>query len=142
VTVAIGIAVPVVSALIAGFVAWTVANRQALKVREQWVLDKRHTLYVGVLDVVVDMLREAAAGTDAAATTSRLLGTPASRHALLSRLTALELLAPKHIRDYTDEIVKSMWEVAADSSKATRFWEQLQGLVNLLREDLVPEQMR
>lgn len=39
VTVAVGVIVPLISAALAGFIAWIVANRQCQSTREQWILD-------------------------------------------------------------------------------------------------------
>ena len=49
------VAVPLISAALAGFVPWLVTLRQGRTAQEDWVLDKRHILYEGGLEAVAPL---------------------------------------------------------------------------------------
>ncbi|RBY87364.1 hypothetical protein [Blastococcus sp. TF02A-26] len=142
-SVATGVIVPLVSAALAGVVAWLVTRSQSRTSRENWVLDKRYAVYERVVDSCLELLAQASTGdVDPAEETSRLLRIPATRSTLIGRLTALQLVAPAGIQDLGHQIGLDAWAVARDSTNAEAFYAQIDTLVRLLREDLIPPDMR
>ena len=102
---------PLASALIAGLVALTVARHQGRTARENWLFDKRYVLYERTVEAALDLLR----GTNDLPLGARL-GTADGRAPLLDALIALELAAPKAIREQSLQLQEQVWQVLGGRS--------------------------
>lgn len=137
-SVAVGAIVPLVSAALAGFVAWIVAQRQGRTARENWLLDKRHEAYVAVVQAAAAIwgVRDWTEVRAELADSEKL-------RALLSVLHKLDVVAPVAVRTVSGDAYQRLSRLDSSDHTALRGLSQvLDRLVVLLREDLVPEHMR
>jgi hypothetical protein len=129
--------VPLISAAIAGLVALVVTQRQGRSARENWVLDRRFSIYGRVLDASVrflgqfDRTEALQAVSDATKVTT-----------FLGELVVLDLIAPKVIRDHASFIARLTWDVNAGRTDVVELIKAVDTLVDMLRDDLVPPRLR
>jgi hypothetical protein len=138
VNVATGIVVPLISAAIAGLVAWIVTRRTAQTARENWLLDERHGVYEKAVETVMDLLGEA--GSPALAM-REALSDPAKRRALLISLRRIFLIAPQNVRMAARRAIDTAGP-GSGTYDHQRTVDALNALIVVMRDDLVPERMR
>lgn len=138
-----GVLTPVLSALVAGVVAWLVTLRQGRTARQNWLLDKRFGVYEEVVDAFLALVRKAhdlaAAGEGSVHQALRELDT---RTRVLGALTAPDLVAPEGIREQANHCIRLLWSVTDSPDETSEFIEALERLVDLMRDDLVPKALR
>lgn len=138
VSLAVGVVVPLLSAALAGLIAWIVARQQRHSTREQWVLDKRYAIYQQIFETAAPVTSSLTPVDAAEAATSELW-----QAQMMRALMALELIAPDHVLDESKKAMGRMREAGAGTSLTLgNLTARLFGLVRLLRNDLVPKHMR
>lgn len=133
------VAVPLISAAIAGLVAWIVARHQGRTARENWVYDKRYVLYERVLVTSLALDSPTHEGTRAK------LADKTITDALANSLIAILLLAPKGIAEQSREVYDLLWaaERDLDDEAAIGAVGRAMGeLTHMLHVDLVPKHLR
>ena len=132
------VAIPLISAGLAALVAWIVALRQTRTARETWVLDKRYLAYEKVIDTANTVLVVPGAVRAARFGDAGLVAD------LLASLHRLELVAPEAIREKSDELGKFVVGTMGSTTvqQRDRIVAEVNALIDLLREDLVPRHLR
>lgn len=126
------VAVPLISAAVAALVAWIVALYQGRAARENWVLDKRYALYETVITEALKLTDPVPQGEN---DRQRVF-------ALIDSLSALDLIAPKVVKEMTAEVVGLIKKSTTAISESKAVFGALDRLIVLLHEDLVPKHMR
>jgi hypothetical protein len=125
-------AMPLISALVAGLVAWLITLRQGSSAHENWVRDKRHAAYEETIEASVALRRANEVGVDIAAESRRFT----------EALDGLRLIAPWTIRKLAERIEDDVSAGAVRGDGSERFEKDLRKLTSLLRDDLLPMNMR
>lgn len=132
------LAVPLISAAIAGLVAWIVARHQGRTARENWVLDKRYAVYQRVIDATNDIL-----GIPESNDRDAIIDDPVRRRPLVAALHQLDVIASDKVRDLgatVGELAYTGRFMSVEQRQA--FIQSVNDLLPALREDLVPKHMR
>lgn len=136
---------PLLSAMVAGVVAWLVTLRQGHTARHNWVLDKRFGVYMDAFDAFMGVVRRAhEIGSHNSESVRTALNEFDTRSRLLAALTAPDLVAPAHIRDQADRCINLMWDVVGpdNSRNPMEFVVEIEKLRRYMWEDLIPESLR
>ena len=97
----------------------------------------RYVLYKRTVEAALDLLR----GTNDLPLGARL-GTADGRAPLLDALIALELAAPKAIREQSLQLQEQVWQVLEGKVSVQHLAGKMDNLIAMLRDDLVPKRLR
>jgi len=131
-------AIALVGVVIAQVVTLAVNKRQGTQTRQAWVLDKRHDAYSTLFEATDALFPFGAeADRDAAWHDAAL------RNSFLSALRGLELIGPTPIRRLGGTAAtNARTEFRKPNGNRGNVTGPMDQLKNLLREDLLPKQMR
>lgn len=132
---------PLLSALVAGVVAWLVSLRQGRSARHSWVLDKRFGVYKEIVEAFLAVVRKVHELPEGATLRDGLIDVEA-RSRMLAALATPDLVAPERIRGQAEACIKLMWDVVDRGEHGKEFVDEMQALFALMREDLVPKSLR
>ena len=130
--------VPLISAAIAGLVALAVTTRQGRTARDNWVFDKRFAVYERAVQGPLELF----GGTANTAAIRARLQDLRARDSYMTKLIALELIAPRAIREQSVRIQEAVFDAGDGREDIGTFLAMLDVLTDMLRDDLLPKRLR